>query len=33
MYEMMKELDSISNNKYIINEILILGGIVDIRKL
>ncbi|CAD8104088.1 unnamed protein product [Paramecium sonneborni] len=33
IYEMMKELDSISNNNQIINEILILGGIVDTRKV
>lgn len=33
MYEMIKELDNISNTTHIINEILIIGGIVDIRKL
>ncbi|CAD8186203.1 unnamed protein product [Paramecium pentaurelia] len=33
MYEMMKELDNISNNTHTINNILILGGIVDTRKL
>lgn len=33
MYEMMKELDNLSYNPQIINEILILGGIVDTRKL
>ncbi|CAK61972.1 unnamed protein product (macronuclear) [Paramecium tetraurelia] len=33
MYEMMKELDNMQNTNLIINEILILGGIVDIRKL
>ncbi|CAD8188410.1 unnamed protein product [Paramecium octaurelia] len=33
MYEMMKELDNMQNTNLIINEILILGGIVDVRKL
>lgn len=32
MYEMMKVLDKVYNTK-IINDIMILGGMVDVRKL